>query len=85
MNFSVVHTNMRFLFYGKHCRTNKEEFVAIMMFLQMDHHHVSQPKPWAHDHGKGLQICRPKVSSGITFHASRSVRKCEGMNPHTTK
>jgi hypothetical protein len=26
-----------------------------------------------------------KGSSGITFHLPRSVRKCEGMNPHTPK
>jgi hypothetical protein len=24
-------------------------------------------------------------SSGVTFHAPRSVKKCEGMNPHTPK
>jgi hypothetical protein len=34
---------------------------------------------------KGLQGCEPKGSLGITLHAPGSVRKCEGMNPHTPK
>ncbi len=33
--------------------------------------------------GKSLQRCRPRVSPRITFHAPRSARECEGMNPHT--
>jgi hypothetical protein len=43
------------------------------------------PWPWAYDQGKGLQGCGPRVSPGITFHVCRSVRECEGMNPHTPK
>jgi hypothetical protein len=27
----------------------------------------------------------PEWSSGVTFHVFGSVRKCEGMNPHTPK
>ncbi len=26
-----------------------------------------------------------KLSMGVTFHAPKSLRKCEGMNPHTLK
>jgi hypothetical protein len=46
---------------------------------------MSQPQPWAHDQGKGLQRCGPRVNSGTTFHAPGSVGECEGMNPHTPK
>jgi hypothetical protein len=34
---------------------------------------------------KGLQGCGPRRSSGVTSHTLGSVRKCEGMNPHTPK
>jgi len=34
---------------------------------------------------KGLQGCGPKGSPGVTSHALESVRKCEGVNPHTPK
>jgi len=34
---------------------------------------------------KGLQGCRPRGGPGVTSHAPGSVRKCEGMNPHTPK
>jgi hypothetical protein len=34
---------------------------------------------------KGLQGCRPRGSLGVTSHTSGSVRKCEGVNPHTPK
>jgi len=34
---------------------------------------------------KGLQGCGPKGSLGVTSHTPLSVRKCEGMNPHTPK
>jgi len=34
---------------------------------------------------KGLQGCGPKESSGVTSHTPGSVRKCEGVNPHTPK
>ncbi len=46
---------------------------------------VSQPQPWAHDQGKGLQRCEPKVNPRITFHVPESAKECEGMNPHTLK
>jgi len=39
---------------------------------------LSQPKPWAHDQGKGLQGCGPRGKL-------ESEKKCEGMNPHTPK
>jgi hypothetical protein len=35
---------------------------------------MSQPYPWAHDQGKGLQRCMPSVKAG-------NVGDCEGMNP----
>jgi len=34
---------------------------------------------------KGLQGCRPRESLGVTSHTPESVRKCEGVNPHTPK
>jgi hypothetical protein len=34
---------------------------------------------------KGLQGRRPRGSPGITSHTPESVRKCEGVNPHTPK
>jgi hypothetical protein len=34
---------------------------------------------------KGLQGCGPKGSPGVTSRTPRSVRKCEGVNPHTPK
>ncbi len=34
---------------------------------------------------KGLQGCGPKGSPGVTSGTPGSVRKCEGMNPHTPK
>jgi hypothetical protein len=34
---------------------------------------------------KGLQGCGPRGSPGVTSHAPESVRKCEGVNPHTPK
>jgi len=34
---------------------------------------------------KGLQECGPRGSMGITSHTPGSVRKCEGVNPHTPK
>jgi len=34
---------------------------------------------------KGLQGCGPRGSPGVTSHTPGSVRKCEGMNPHTPK
>ncbi len=46
---------------------------------------LSQPQPWAHDQGKGLQGFEPRVSPGVTFHAPGSVRECEEMNLHTLK
>jgi len=32
-----------------------------------------------------LQGCGPKGSPIVTSHTPGSVRKCEGMNPHTPK
>ncbi len=46
---------------------------------------MSQLQPWARDQSKGLQGCEPKGKSGITQHTPRSVRRCEGMNPHTPR
>ncbi len=34
---------------------------------------------------KALQGCGPRGSRGITSHTPGSVRKCEGVNPHTPK
>jgi hypothetical protein len=34
---------------------------------------------------KGLQECEPRESLGVTSHTPGSVRKCEGVNPHTPK
>ncbi len=34
---------------------------------------------------KGLQGRGPRGSPGVTSHTLRSVRKCEGVNPHTPK
>jgi len=34
---------------------------------------------------KGLQGCGPRGRLGVTSHALGSVRKCEGVNPHTPK
>jgi hypothetical protein len=34
---------------------------------------------------KGLQGCMPRKSPGVTSHTFGSVRKCEGVNPHTPK
>jgi hypothetical protein len=34
---------------------------------------------------KGLQGCGPRESLGATSHIPGSVRKCEGVNPHTPK
>jgi hypothetical protein len=34
---------------------------------------------------KGLQRCGPRRSLRVTSHAPGSVKKCEGVNPHTPK
>ncbi len=34
---------------------------------------------------RNLQGCGPKRSPRVTPHALESVKKCEGMNPHTPK
>jgi hypothetical protein len=34
---------------------------------------------------KRLQGCRPRESPGVTSHTPGSVKKCEGVNPHTPK
>jgi len=34
---------------------------------------------------KGLQGCKPRGSPGVTSHAPKSVRNCEGVNPHIPK
>jgi len=34
---------------------------------------------------KGLQECGLKGSPGVTSQTPGSVRKCEGVNPHTPK
>jgi len=34
---------------------------------------------------KRFQRCRPRGSPGVTSHTPGSVRKCEGVNPHTPK
>jgi hypothetical protein len=34
---------------------------------------------------KGLQGCMPRESPRVTSHTLDSVRKCEGVNPHTPK
>jgi len=34
---------------------------------------------------KGLQGCELRGSPGVTSHTPGSVRKCEGVNPHTPK
>ncbi len=34
---------------------------------------------------KRLQGCEPRRSPGVTSHIPGSVRKCEGVNPHTPK
>jgi hypothetical protein len=34
---------------------------------------------------KGLQGCGPRGSPGVTSYTPGSVRKCEGVNPHTPK
>jgi hypothetical protein len=34
---------------------------------------------------QGLAKVQSRVSPGITFHAPRNARECEGMNPHTPK
>jgi len=35
--------------------------------------------------GASLQGCGPRTKLGVTFHAPKSVRECEGMNRHTPK
>jgi len=32
-----------------------------------------------------LQGCEPKGKLGVTQHTPGSVRRCEGMNPHTPR
>jgi len=32
-----------------------------------------------------LQGCRPRGKPGVTQHIPGSVRRCEGMNPHTPR
>jgi len=34
---------------------------------------------------KALQGCKPRGSRGVTSHTPGSVRKCEGVSPHTPK
>jgi hypothetical protein len=34
---------------------------------------------------KGLQGYEPRGSPGVTSHTPGSVRKCEGVNPHSPK
>jgi hypothetical protein len=46
---------------------------------------VSQPLPWAHNQGKGLQGCGPRGKPESHIACSRCAKKCEGMNPHTPK
>jgi len=34
---------------------------------------------------KGLQGCGPRGKPGVAQHTPKSVRRCEGMNPHTPR
>jgi len=49
------------------------------------HIHCHNPSLGLATKAKGLQGCGPRESSGVTSHTPGSVRKCEGVNPHTPK
>ncbi len=58
---------------------------CVFCFSSDNLHLLSQPQPWARDQSKGLQGCRPRRKPRSHTTCSESVRKCEGMNPHTLK
>jgi hypothetical protein len=53
---------------------------TLLYYTQLDYCHNSSLEL---DQGKGLQRCKSRMSSGVTFHAPRSAKGCEGTNPHT--
>ncbi len=50
-------------------------FVLLMLELE----------PWACDQNKGMERCGPKVQHENHIHTFKSVRECEGLNPHNPK
>ncbi len=44
---------------------------------------VSQPQPWVHDQGKGLQGCRARGRLGVTSHAPRSAKSVRNEPSHS--
>ncbi len=48
-------------------------------------YNMSQPQPWAHDQGKGLEGGEPRRRLESHFTCSQECKECEGMNLHTPK
>jgi hypothetical protein len=40
---------------------------------------------WAHDQGKGMERCEPRLQPRSHIHTPGSVGECEGISPHTSK
>jgi hypothetical protein len=53
--------------------------------FSIEFHPCHNPRFGLTTKAKGLQGCESRESPGVTSHAPRSVRKCEGVNPHTPK
>jgi hypothetical protein len=52
---------------------------------EINFRHCRNPSFGLATKAKGLQGCGPKGSPGVTSGTLGSVRKCEGVNPHTPK
>jgi hypothetical protein len=62
-------------------------FNIIVNMMRVLHAHLTcrNPRFGLATKAKGLQGCGPKGSPGVTSGTPESVRKCEGVNPHTPK
>jgi hypothetical protein len=57
----------------------------VAVVLENTHINCHNPSFGLATKAKGLQGCGPRGSPGVTSHTRESVRKCEGVNPHTPK
>jgi len=53
--------------------------------MHLSHNWCRNPSLGLMTKARGLQGCGPRGSLGVTPHVLESVRRCEGVNPHTPK
>ncbi len=62
---------------------SKKTCVAIGILLAPSK--LLELEPWAHNQGKGMERCGPRVQPDSHLYTHENVRDCEGMNAHTPK